>query len=518
MSVPLCRVRRRDLVRKRASQLAIPALIALLGAACSKTDYATRTERDHGDAGSAGARPDGPVADVSEELTGGRGPFVGAASGLGAPMNYSFTIPSGYAAHEYVAAGTATDYVASGTLTPDGMWTLEPNTTATYRTRVIVLEPADAAAASGTAVVEWLNVSGGLDADPEYVSVEEELLRQHHAWVGVSAQLIGVEGGPVLVAAPGGEALAGKGLKKIDPVRYGTLSHPGDGYSFDIFTQVARALRNGSLLRGSKPRFVIAAGESQSAFALTTYYDGVQPLTLVFDGFFVHSRGAMTLPFVAPGAAADLVGAITNPLHPVFRGDVGAPVMDVQTEGDVTGVLDSGAVRQADGDHFRLWEVAGTAHADVHLVGALASTLDCGVPINNGPMHLVAKSALRALDTWLRAGTPPVFAQRLEMSDGGSAIARNADGIALGGIRTPPVDVPVDVLSGAPGPSTATLCLLLGSTTPLPDARLAQLYPNRAAYQQMYAAATDKTNQAGYVLDADRDALLAFSQPSRIQP
>jgi hypothetical protein len=157
--------------------------------------------------------------------------------------------------------------------------------------------------------------------------------------------------------------------------------------------------------------------------------------------------------------------------------------MDVQTEGDLTGVLDSSAVRQDDGDHFRLWEVAGTAHADVHLVGALASSVDCGVPINNGPMYLVANSALRALDTWLRMDTPPVFAPRLSMNE--SAIARDADGIALGGIRTPPVDVPLDVLSGEPGPSTDILCLLLGSTTPLPDARLAELYSNRAAYQQI---------------------------------
>jgi hypothetical protein len=192
--------------------------------------------------------------------------------------------------------------------------------------------------------------------------------------------------------------------------------------------------------------------------------------------------------------------------------------MDVQTEGDVTGVLNSGAVRQDDGDHFRLWEVAGTAHADVHLVGALASTLNCGVSINNGPMHLVAKSALRALDTWLRAGTSPVVAPRLEMDAAGTAIVRNADGIALGGIRTPPVDVPVDLLSGAPGPSMDLICLLLGSTTPLPDARLAQLYPNRAAYQQMYAASTDQTIKAGYVLELDRAALLGFSQPGRIQP
>jgi hypothetical protein len=452
-------------------------------------------------------------------MSGGNGPFLAAAAALNSPLGYGFTPPSGFVAHEYVAAGTATAYDSKGELTNDGMWTFEPTTTASYRTRVVVVRPEKVADSSGVVIVEWLNVSGGVDANVEWVSVQEEIVRRGHTYVGVSAQLIGVEGGPVLVAAPGGAELAGKGLKTIDPTRYGSLVHPGDGFSFDIFTQVARAALSGELLGGPKPEFVIAAGESQSAIALTTYYNGVQPLTRVFDAFFVHSRGAMTLPLVAPGASADLVAAISNPLHPIFRGDLDAPVLDVQTESDVTSVLNSSAVRQPDNDRFRLWEVAGTAHADVHLVGALADSVNCGVPINNGPMHVVAKAALHSLETWMRTGEAPVVAPLIEMTgDAGNTIARDGDGIALGGIRTPPVDIPVDVLSGAPGPSADLLCILLGSTTPLPDARLAELYPNSSTYQDKYAASTDKVIQAGFVLESDREALLAFAQPSRIKP
>jgi hypothetical protein len=499
-----------------ALRIGCGALIVLL-TACSKADDAMTTEPDGGTV--QRARPPGPAADVSEEITGGNGPFLAAAAALNAPLGYGFTAPTGFVEHEYVAAGTATAYEPKGTLTNDGMWTFEPSTTAEYRTRVVVVRPEKAADSSGVVIMEWLNVSGGVDANVEWVSVQEEIVRRGHTYVGVSAQLIGVEGGPVLVAAPGGADLAGKGLKNIDPARYGSLAHPGDGYSFDIFSQVARSALSGALFEGAKPKFVIAAGESQSAIALTTYYDGVQPLTRVFDGFFVHSRGAMTLPLVAPGASADLATAIGNPLHPIFRSDLDAPVLDAQTESDVTSVLDSSAVRQPDSDRFRLWEVAGTAHADAHLIGAIADSVNCGVPINNGPMHVVAKSALRALETWVRAGTAPVIAPRIAMtSDAGTAIARDSDGIALGGIRTPPVDVPVDVLSGAPGPSADLLCILLGSTTPLPATRLAELYPNRSAYQEKYATATDQAIKAGFVLEPDRDALLAFADPSRINP
>ena len=456
-------------------------------------------------------RPAGPAADMSTELTGGNGVFMGE----GTPPDLD---KDGYVQREYVASGTATSYKAASPETHDGRWTFEPDTHAAYRTRVVVRAPADNSKFSGNVVVEWLNVSGGVDANPEWTSTSEEIVRSGDIWVGVSAQRIGVEGGPVLVKVSGvaGADAAGKGLKKIDPARYGSLEHPGDGYSYDIYTQVARAVRNGAGLDGLKPQRLIAAGESQSAFALVTYYNGVQPLTHAFDGFFVHSRGAGGLPLVTGDKPADIAGAIGSTAT-IFRTDQNAPVLDIQTETDLTSILDSYAARQPDNDRFRLWEVPGTAHADAHLVGAGASAIDCGVPINNGPMHIVAKAALHDLVAWLTTGTAPPHAPRIDVAPGATPqIQRNSDGIALGGIRTPPVDVPVATLSGVPGPNPSTICLLLGSTKPFSDARLAQLYPSRAVYTQRYDADADAAIKAGFVLAADRAALLGFAEPSRI--
>ncbi len=261
---------------------------------------------------------------------------------------------------------------------------------------------------------------------------------------------------------------------------------------------------------------MLAAGESQSAFALTTYYDGVQPLTQAFDGFLIHSRGASALPLVDTGKSADIAGSIGKSTA-LFRTDLDAPVLDLQSESDVAGVLSSASARQPDNDHLRLWEVAGTAHADAHLLGPMASSIDCGVPINDGPLHVVAKAAIHALDHWVRTGEAPPEAPRLELSTGNPVtVVRDADGIALGGIRTPPVDVPVDVLSGQPGPKSDVICLLLGSTMPLPADRIAALYPSRADYEQRYAAGTDAAIAAGFVLEDDRAALQAYAQPTRV--
>lgn len=495
---------------QRAQSLMIAiALLAL--AACSSGNNSTSQPSGSTASPATQLRPSGPAAALTTELTGGHGVF------LGEPANPHLA-EAGYVQREYVASGTATSYKEGGPLARNGRWSFEPDTMAKYRTRVLVRAPAKPAAFSGTVVVEWLNVSGGLDANPEWVSLRDELVRAGDIWVGVSAQRIGVEGGPVLVKVdvPGSQ-YAGQGLKAIDLARYGSLVQPGDGYSYDIFTQVARAIRNGTGLQGLHPKRSIAAGESQSAFALVTYFNGVQPLTHAFDGFFVHSRGAGSLPLVGPGQNADIAGAIAG-TPTTFRTDQHVPIMDIQTETDVGSILNSYAVRQPDTDHFRLWEVAGTAHADAHLLGSTAATINCGVPLNNGPMHIVAKAALRALTTWIETGTEPPIAPRIDVAPGTQPqIRRNSDGIALGGIRTPPVDVPVAALSGTPGPDPSTICLLLGSTKPLSAVRIAQLYPSRAVYLKRYVSDADRAINAGFVLSQDRATLIKYADPSRVK-
>jgi hypothetical protein len=267
---------------------------------------------------------------------------------------------------------------------------------------------------------------------------------------------------------------------------------------------------------GLRPRRLIAAGESQSAFAMVTYYDGVQPLTHAFDGFFVHSRGATGLPLVPPGQSADVASSLSG-TPAIFRTDQNAPVMDIQTETDVASILDSYSARQPDNDRFRLWEVPGTAHADAHLLGPYLAYIPCGVPVNNGPFHVVAKAALHALKAWVTGARAPVRAARMDVVSGGTPqVVRNADGIAVGGVRAPPVDVPVATLSGDPGPNPSIICLLLGSTLPFSSERLAQLYSSRATYLQRYRADADATIRAGYALPEDRAALLGFADPARL--
>ncbi|MDZ7675450.1 MAG: alpha/beta hydrolase domain-containing protein [Acidimicrobiales bacterium] len=490
-------------------------LVLALVAACSGDDddstATTTSEADDVTTTTEDVRPDGPTADVTAELTGGAGIFVGAPEDR--------ELAAGYVESEYAASGTAQAFTAEGELPTDGMWTLTAGTEADYTTRVVVRRPESAEDFSGVVLLEWMNVSGGVDADPDWTTLNEEITREGHAWIGVSAQAIGVEGGDVRVSISGveGADLAGKGLKGIDPDRYGSLEHPGDAFSFDMYSQIARAVRAGiPALDGLDPKEVIAVGESQSAAALVTYINGFQPMSEAFDAFFVHSRGAAGLPLPAPGESADLAGSIGGE-PTTLRTDVEAPIMVLQAENDVVGVLRASGARQPDTDTFRLWEVAGTAHADLRLIGeSTAEVIDCGAPINNGPLHVVAKAALHHLVDWVQGGDAPPEARRLELTEDESAVVRDDLGIAVGGIRTPPVDVPAQVLTGEQGPSDEVICLLSGSTLPIPDDQLAELYPSADAYEDQYGDAVDEAVEAGFVLDADRDAIEAYAEPDLI--
>ena len=79
---------------------------------------------------------------------------------------------------------------APNRLGEDGHWSVQTTTSAPYRTRVLVRRPKDPARFNGVVEMEWLNVSGGLDAAPDWGLGNAELLRGGFAWVGVSAQAV----------------------------------------------------------------------------------------------------------------------------------------------------------------------------------------------------------------------------------------------------------------------------------------------------------------------------------------
>ena len=120
----------------------------------------------------------------------------------------------GYEKSQFFLSGTAHSYVPVSPLTSDGKWKITTGVSAPYTTRIAVYRPINPKKFNGTVVVEWLNVSGGTDDAPDWTLSHNELVRDGFAWVGVSAQQVGVDSAKstdparVLVAlAPGRQLL-----------------------------------------------------------------------------------------------------------------------------------------------------------------------------------------------------------------------------------------------------------------------------------------------------------------------
>ena len=426
---------------------------------------------------------------------------------------------NGYSEDEYLATGTATSFRETDPLTADGRFDLETGSeTAEFATRVVVRRPVDPHAFNGTLVVEWLNVSSGRDAAPDYTYLATELIRRGYAWAGVSAQWAGVEGGNPTIAVPNSADRALTSLAGIDPKRYGDLHHPGDAFCYDIYGQVAHGLEASVALAGLTVERTLAVGESQAAIALSMYYNGIQPLSNTFDGFLIHSRGGAVAPLGTAGTGIALRTALRDGAPTRLRDDLMVPAMVVQTETDLFGHLAYYPARQEDSDSFRLWEIAGAAHADKFQIGAFESILECRVPVNRGQQSFVVRAALRALDRWVKGEQRPAPAARLQVgtSETKSEFALDDNGNVLGGVRTPAVDAPTAILSGAPAPGASPICELFGTTKPLQEARLRALYTSAAAYLACYTAAVDVAIADGFVLAEDRAELLAEAQPDLI--
>jgi hypothetical protein len=508
---------------RRVMGIAIVAVVAVLAAAgLSGTVIAA------GSAPAAGAvdTPTEGSSDVpSPEVT---GPVAGTPWSI-SPGDYA---ERGYTQQEFFLHGTARAYLNDGAWGDDGRWNarVNPDAAAPYTTRILVRRPADPARFNGTVLVEWMNVSAGFDVEPDYVWTRDELIRRGYAYVGVSAQAVGVNA-----------------MKANNPTRYEPLAHPGDAFSYDMFSQAAMAALEPADggpqplgdLTGDVER-VLADGESQSGGRLITYVNSVHPLVRLFDGFLIHSAAggaALSQPSAAGAPTTPSIpgGDVPRPVTRI-RTDRQEPVLLFNTETDVvpfSNLGPSGIHEQPDAASLRIWEVTGTAHVDTELVG----NLDCGgAPVNDGPQTYALSAAVRHLDRWVDSGRPAPRGPRISVTDG--VIDRDpATGLAKGGIRLPDVAVPTRTLSGSrpPGAGGGNLfCFLAGARdpwngdadpwdgqadldpSPTPEPVLSERYASHEDYVRRVTVAALLSTLRGHVLPQDVAAIVQTARDAEV--
>lgn len=425
---------------------------------------------------------------------------------------------AGYVEEEFFVGGDANVYEWGADNQP-----VVRTADAPYSTRIIVRRPEKPNKFSGTVWVEPLNPTLGFDLDRMWQVQYEHVLGDGDAYVGITIK-------PNAVLA----------LQTFDPSRYGSLSmanplppkeqtcgllpgEPGynpntsklyeNGLAWDIISQVGALLKSSESANplGAPATRVLGTGWSQTGGYALRYFSTFGSAALLSNGERVYD-GWLTGGATGPTAINQCqpVPSSADPRNQIRPS--GIPVISVRTQGDFF----SFAYRRADGDDpddlYRLYELAGPSHDTTTIFENFAPDEDIvqagGVPpdpdvcgyeyVTDFPYEYYFNAASVNLEAWTEGVAPP-YGARYEYS--GNQIVLDQYGNALGGVRSPYLDVPIATYNaGTSGPFT---CLVLGYKAPFSEEQLAELYPNHGDYVRAVEKVTNDLVRDRFLLRAD---------------
>jgi hypothetical protein len=412
------------------------------------------------------------------------GPITGGLKGHALWDSWFRIDELGYVEEEYFISGNAHSRIEGA---PD----------APFTTRFILRRPADAARFNGTVVLDWVNVTAQFENAVDTLNSQEFFLREGYAYAHLSVQEAGICCLPLLTP------------KTWDPVRYAPLAHPGDDYAFSMLNQIARAIRAPQGLDpmgGLQVQKVLAAGQSQSANQLFDFVSEGHVDPAVIDGVLIHSSIGRVFAAPPPVPVLHLLSDYeARPDAPATERNVvlwevaGSAHQDFNV--GYQQVLGQGPraaaslPQRSSQAYFDLLEVAGNYGEQPNPLHAV-----CIVAGASFPMRYAVNAAFHHLDRWVRGGPRPPAAPRYRFDEAGQ-LATDRFGNALGGIRLPPVEVPV-------ASYRSTACGLGGITLPLTSLQLGAEYGSHAAYACQMQRAAARSVEAGFLLPADAEDLL----------
>ncbi|MHB8086483.1 MAG: alpha/beta hydrolase domain-containing protein, partial [Dehalococcoidia bacterium] len=440
----------------------------------------------------------------------------------------------GYSQNEVFMSGTANVYENTSNT---GFGIHVRTASIPYTTRVLIRYPSNPASFSGNVIVEMLNPSGTFDLATGWACFWNQLIHDNDIWVGVTCRYV-----VVVNPLPTGNT----GLKTFDSVRYAPINFSGHERElcWDMFAQLGYALKHNHnlppALSGYNITHLIGHGYSQTGAFMITWIN-------FFDQYFCPDLYDAYNPMAAGGPAWMNDDDINNPVILARDGLIpfggnpatdprriiqpcGKPVVHINTESEVnagnTGFLSPVLTRRPDAntssDRFVHYEIPGSCHINAEGfavypdAGDIAASLGgfglswCCIESQTSfsdfhqeyPFH----AAYSNLKAWmLNHATPPPSEASPITVNGGGVIQRDANGNALGGLRTPWVDFPTNTYRPAmtPCPSCgivcaafSAFCFLQGTGTPIRCAYLVFLYTSNADYHIKFNSETDNLTVA----------------------
>lgn len=449
----------------------------------------------------------------------------------------------GYIEEEYLVSGQASIYEW-----PENA-ALEALAHSPYVTRILVRRPADDQDFSGITIVEALNPSSPIDAPIMYGESWRQFIADGVAWVGVTVK-------PNTIQA----------LKQFEAARYGSLTMPhaaggpvcdaGDinawsqpttpedetGLVWDLLSQLGMLLKSDSADNPlSRPaEWLYMTGQSQTAGYARTYATifalpiEEQLGEALYDGYLYSGSPPWQVPLHQCMASFDE----GDPR--LMTGPAGVPIIEFFAQGDLGTNITS---RREDSDSYpdlyRRYEVAGGAHIDPFSARSYASEADflqavgvaeedesascapLGVEDSDFPIHYHFDAGWRTLHAWVESASTAPRAERLMLKedavdnfDPAESFRVDDHGNALGGIRSPHVDVPTARWIGAK--NTDFSCMFYGYKLSFDEDKITALYPEHADYVEQVTQSARALQAEGWLTEEGADELITRAQESSI--
>jgi hypothetical protein len=412
-----------------------------------------------------------------------------------------------YLAEEYFITGATNTYEAVAMADAMDMMKRDPvkdlgrrdfhrpvtHTDVPYTTRLMVYRPKDAKKFSGNVVIEPFH--------PIYGGVLATWGNDHFFHMENGDVHIGVQ-----------HPLTFRGMKKFNPDRYNPLTMPD-------FTQLWGCLAQvGALIKGQDKNNPLKGLPVSYQFMTGLSFTGVA--TATFANY--HHESAK----LADGS--NIFDGYVPINNAMYNRPLDVPTLRIMSQGDFSsfeGVNNRREDNDEPGSRYRLYELAGSPHTTVWLrrkgMAKFPGTLsmaDMGAPRqaitlpqlaenekpNDFPLGIFFAGAFKNLYDWVRGiHTPPKGGRIATHTDGSTKVDEH--GNAMGGIRSPYVDVPIATYGSRD---------LMGYKIPFTAEKKKRLYGCHERYVDQVIGATETLVKDRWIPSNEASEIIAAAKAS----
>ena len=434
----------------------------------------------------------------------------------------------GFVEEEYFISGTANVYD-----TDENDMAVLYKAALPYKTRILVRRPKEESKFSGRVYIDIMNATQGYDIEDLWHRNYLWCMENGHAYIGITSKPVNVLALKNFDYQRYKDLNWSNGEKMPMPVPSFTATIPGteEGLFWDMLGQLAYLVRNGGEhngIGGYQAEYLYLTGQSQSGAYLNTYISYFDSYLYdengkgLFDGY-LNIVGALVQRSIRQAETIGPLRLTKEHIHPsrtpfirfsseadlyLFKMFVGDNLLDMKVENS-----------NSENDKCRYYEIAGSPHTDIicpvlsanseikKMGGKMPNLDECLLEhINDMRIEFYVCGMLEKLHIWASQGIAPEECEPLVRENGD--LARDEYGNALGGLRTPYVDIPVASYIASNPDDPEGIC---GKMTYFTKTHLKELYNSREEYIERFTEYVSKQAEEHWISESDGKKMIEWA-------